>query len=273
MSFGTAVDSTILHLKLQEAYGSGILLIASAGNNGVVEFPAAYDEVIAVGASTTDNEVAPFSQSGTVVEILAPGTEILSTSLLGGYAVLEGSSMSAPHVAAAASLLWAKDVTKSNDFIRQLLNTSARKIDAGNSGNGLLDVAHAIEIYDQFSEVYTPGGITYDEIVINRSDLEIFEGGYVVGSWGKDSHDMTITDSGYLLDYVANIKAASNYADNGTYKATGQSDPIYIILHGGTVVGTIENYNKSFATREGQNYVSDIRYLYELACYYFNNQG
>ncbi len=120
--------------------------------------------------------------------------------------------------------------------------------------------------------MYTPGEIAYDEIPVNQSDLEISEGGYVVGSWGGDSHDKTITDSGYLLDYVANIKAASRYADSGTYKATGNSDPIYIILHGGTVVGTIENYNKSFAAREGQNYVSDIRYLYELACYYFNNQ-
>ena len=183
MSFGTPISSEILHQKIAEAYNEGMLLVAASGNNGVIEYPAAYNEVMAVGATTEKNEVADFSLAGTQSEIVAPGAAVLTSGLLGGYGVVDGTSISAPHVSAAASLLWAKDPTKSNDFIRQLLNQSARKLEDVNSGNGLLDIKKAFEIYDEFSNVYVPGKVEYKEIPENEDPLETRDENYVVGSW------------------------------------------------------------------------------------------
>ena len=56
ISFGTTVDSEEIHAAIRRAYDAGILIVAAAGNNGVVEYPAAYDEVVAVGAVNAKGE-------------------------------------------------------------------------------------------------------------------------------------------------------------------------------------------------------------------------
>ncbi len=56
ISFGTTVDSEEIHAAIRRAYDAGILIVAAAGNNGVVEYPAAYDEVVAVGAVDAKGE-------------------------------------------------------------------------------------------------------------------------------------------------------------------------------------------------------------------------
>ena len=56
ISFGTTVDSEEIHAAIRRAYDAGILIVAAAGNNGVVEYPAASDEVIAVGAVDAKGE-------------------------------------------------------------------------------------------------------------------------------------------------------------------------------------------------------------------------
>ena len=80
MSFGTSLNSEILHRKLREAYDAGILLVGAAGNTGKttgkVMYPAAYDEVISVGSSDSKGNISEFSPKCT--EILAPGEGIIT---------------------------------------------------------------------------------------------------------------------------------------------------------------------------------------------------
>lgn len=85
MSFGTSVESEILRKTIQGAYEEGILMIASAGNGGCegVEYPAAYEEVMAVGAVDTNAVKTEESAVGEQVEIVAPGEQIKATSMLG----------------------------------------------------------------------------------------------------------------------------------------------------------------------------------------------
>ena len=271
MSFGTNVSSEILHRKIAEAYELGMLLVASSGNEGIVEYPAAYDEVMAVGATTEKNKVANFSLVGTESEIVAPGEAIMTSGLLGGYAVESGTSLAAPHVAAAATLLWEKDPTMSNDFIRQLLNKSARRLDDTNSGNGLLDVAKAFEIYDEFLQAYEPGKIEYKEIPENKDNMISFNENYVVGSWyaqQSGGHNGTIESTGYLTSEVKLLKKAANNADEGNYSAT-KNKPVNLVLHGGTVdKASFDLPNKT--DRTGDNYISNIRYLYQAAQEMYN---
>jgi subtilisin family serine protease len=149
MSFGSRdeVPPSYIHDAIKYAYDLGIVLVAAAGNDGdgdpstgEVNWPAMYDEVIAVGALSPDNSITEFSNSGDFVEVVAPGDMILSTFLDGSYAQWGGTSMAAPHVSGLAALLIAQygklPVGSFNDFgtssIRGLLHSYA--VDLGTSG-------------------------------------------------------------------------------------------------------------------------------------------
>lgn len=91
---------------------AGIAVVAASGNDGwadAITFPACLPDVIAVGASTADGEVASFTSSSPDLDLLAPGSPIETTVLTSydpsGYAEQQGTSFSAPHVAAAFALL------------------------------------------------------------------------------------------------------------------------------------------------------------------------
>jgi len=95
------------------------IFVAAAGNSGqntdnFPQYPAAYDlpNIISVAATDHNDSMAFFSNFGmTSVDLGAPGVAILSTTPGNTYGILSGTSMSAPHVTGAATLLMAKDPT------------------------------------------------------------------------------------------------------------------------------------------------------------------
>jgi subtilisin family serine protease len=107
MSLGSSSDSTTLHDAVKYAYNYGVVLVAAAGNEGASspDYPAAYAEVIAVGAVDSNGNVP--SWSNMYPDVVAPGVNILSTYPGGKYATLSGTSMATPHVSAIAALIQA----------------------------------------------------------------------------------------------------------------------------------------------------------------------
>lgn len=66
------------------AYNKGVLIVAATGNDGAaVSYPAAYDNVVAIGATDADNAKASFSNFGTQVDLVGPGVGVLSSVPLG----------------------------------------------------------------------------------------------------------------------------------------------------------------------------------------------
>jgi subtilisin family serine protease len=114
----------------------GVVLVASAGNNGsgsTMPAPACLSEVIAVGATDNADVVAGFSQSNSFTDVFAPGVGVASLSRFGGVTSASGTSMAAPHVAACAALLIeAGDATTTLDIERRLGTSEVQVIDGTN---------------------------------------------------------------------------------------------------------------------------------------------
>ena len=170
MSFGTTEDTEALHSVIKKAYDSGILLVAAAGNTGdKTNYPAAYDEVIAVGSIGIDGTISEFSAKDEFVEVFAPGEMIESTGALSGTIRCDGTSMAAAHVSAVAACIWSEDLTKSAEFIRSVLLAGANKIDEDLSA-GLIDYEYSMEVYEHIEKL-----LKEKEIIEENVDKEMLE--------------------------------------------------------------------------------------------------
>lgn len=107
MSLGLAQNpGSDLENAIEEAAAKGIIVVAAAGNDsGNVNYPAAYNNVIAVAAVDQNKSLAKFSSRGQRVNDAAPGVNIYSTYLNDGYAVLNGTSQASPFIAGIVALL------------------------------------------------------------------------------------------------------------------------------------------------------------------------
>jgi thermitase len=107
LSLGGTSSSQTLARAVNYAWKKGVILVAAAGNNGTTDpfYPAYYNNVIAVASSDIFDNLSPYSNRGSWVEVAAPGGNIWSTLPGGNYAYMAGTSMAAPHVAGLAALV------------------------------------------------------------------------------------------------------------------------------------------------------------------------
>jgi type VII secretion-associated serine protease mycosin len=149
LSLGGESGSSTLQEAINYAYNRGALVVASAGNSyqegNPVIYPAAYPRVLAVAATGDQDEHARYSETGSYVDVAAPGGNpsgswdtnsnhwIMSTYLGGSsYAQVAGTSQAAPHVAGLAALVWSVRPSLSNAQVEQIIEETA--VDLGDSG-------------------------------------------------------------------------------------------------------------------------------------------
>ncbi len=97
ISVGVKEGTDELHQAIKNAYDKGIVIIASAGNHveNDILYPAAYDEVIAVGSLSKDREfVSPTGAVAIKKVVYLPGENIVSTSASDDYKGFSGTSFS-----------------------------------------------------------------------------------------------------------------------------------------------------------------------------------
>ncbi len=151
MSFGDKTYSKVLRDVIKYAYSKGVVLVSSAGNSSSSDphFPSGFDEVICVGASDKNDNIASFSNTGSSIDIVAPGVSVLTTDLDGKYSNKNGTSFSAPYVSSAAALILSKN-NFNNQEIKQILKSTSDDISTSGwdekSGAGRLNVLRALNV-------------------------------------------------------------------------------------------------------------------------------
>ena len=142
---------------VEYAIAHGVVVVSAAGNYDSQEpvYPASYPGVLSVAASTDQGLVDPpgggayldFSEYGDAANIAAPGVDVLSTWNDGNYAVESGTSMAAPHVAAAAALVIAADPALSGPQVATVLRQTASPLGPGSSpiDGGFLNAGAAVQ--------------------------------------------------------------------------------------------------------------------------------
>lgn len=137
LSLGNYAQAEFLHDAIRYAYDNDVVLIAATGNDNTETpgYPAAYEEVLAVGATDYYGQIAPFSNYGSYVDVTAPGVSIASTYPGSQYTAMSGTSMASPHVAALAGMIRSVNPMLSNEEVMGLIRSTAT--DLGNAGHDI----------------------------------------------------------------------------------------------------------------------------------------
>jgi len=177
----------------------GALVVAAAGNNGKDQpfYPAAYDHVLAVGASQQTNERASFSNFGFWVDLLAPGQTINSTLDEGAYGLNTGTSMSTPIVAGVAGLVKAQYPQLTGLQIAERIKSTTTDISqVGNNGayedkigTGLLNAEAAV------SGIIVDPSVVYEYIQLTDMNNDAFAMGDTVRMGGIFTNYLDTSDS------------------------------------------------------------------------------
>ncbi len=149
----TTGDDARLEQAVADAVSNDIVVVAAAGNEGGahegnVSYPAAYDGVLGVAGVDEAGQRVDTSQSGSYVDVAAPGADLVGPSVDGtGYVTGDGTSFAAAYVSAVAALLRSYDPTMSAEqVVDRIVKTADRPAEGPNNnvGAGVVNPYRAI---------------------------------------------------------------------------------------------------------------------------------
>lgn len=199
----TGTCQTWVQTALNEVAAAGALVVVAAGNSNTDASnatPASCANVVTVAATNSIGNKSSFSNYGAVVDIAAPGSNIVSTWNNGDtgpstptYEYLSGTSMAAPQVSAVAALVLSLQPTLSLADVRSRLLTTARAFSAGSTcttsicGTGIVDANAAVAM----SAAVVPSA--------PRNVTAVQVGPIVRVSWEVPTSSGTSTVTGYTV--------------------------------------------------------------------------
>lgn len=213
LSLGGPSDSNTIYNAVQYANEHDVLIIAASGNayddtKYNVYFPAAYPEVIAVGAIDENKILADFSCRGISMSMVAPGVNIIGYQG-GDNIIADGTSFSAPYVSGAAALVWAINPDLTNNQVREILESTTT--DIGKTGwdeeygYGVLNIYEAVK--QSINQLYSQEKYAYGDY--NRNGIiDIFDIVKIAKKLG-----LSIEDVDYLDIYDINNDKIINILD------------------------------------------------------------
>jgi len=246
MSLGSSSANTLMQQAINYARNLGVILVAASGNDGVSSkfYPASFDGVISVSAVNENETIWEQSNYNDKVDISAPGSLILSTSLNNGYATASGTSLAAPQVSGVIGLMLAYFTEfDSNQIIQQLLSSAVDKGTIGYDvyfGEGIVNAAAALNVEYITVTFDTNGGDLMDPILVVKDYVFLLENptknGFEFQGWYRDALftdqfqvgvDTSSVDLTLYAKFIASVYQV-NFITSGTevnsiYVSYGQS--------------------------------------------------
>ena len=193
-------DQRVRHIDqtLDLATDMGALIVAAAGNSDYSidvfrYYPPRHPRVLSVGATQKDTRVkAGFSNFGRLVNVFAPGVDIITTGLEDGYIRVNGTSFSSPLTAGVAALAKTRFPNLSPDALREHIRLASENIDgenpgfAGHLGRGFINALAAVQ---------TP---IFPAIRLRRWSWEDHDGDHIIEP--SDRVTITMTVVNHLAD-------------------------------------------------------------------------
>ncbi|MGE7762659.1 S8 family serine peptidase [Peribacillus sp. NPDC097895] len=129
LSLGGEYSRTIEH-ALKDAAAKNVMVVVASGNDGAqgLSYPASSKYVISVGATNALDLVSDYSNYGSKLDMVAPGTGIPSLVPNGNVTYMDGTSMAAPHVAAATALLLSGNPGLKLNEVREILHQTSEYV-------------------------------------------------------------------------------------------------------------------------------------------------
>jgi hypothetical protein len=194
ISLGSPSDCFTLYIAMQRAFGVGLMVVASAGNDfqdgNPVIYPAAFPHVMSIAAVDPELRSADFSSANAAVDLSAPGVsvplvtpvEFDDDGVQDGFTVADGTSFAAPIVAGGAAWVRALRPDLTVGQLGDVLRYSARDLAAAgyddDTGWGLLDIPAALSAPEPPNDPNEPNdGITMvNGTVFAGADRAVFTG-------------------------------------------------------------------------------------------------
>ena len=208
--------------------------------------PAMYNQVISVGAVDSDGQKASFSNYGHMVDVAAPGVDILSTyptaltdENYAPYAYMDGTSMACPHVSGAAAVLLSKYPSMTIEQLRATLRATAGDGNGTRSddlGYGVVKIDRALNnTVNHYGNINSPeffAGVNQGLIKINGSTtganfksykLEYCRGLFPKGPWATIKESTSKVDSGELAEWDTSGLSLGTYTLRLSVEGNGSS--------------------------------------------------
>jgi serine protease len=244
LSLGGGGYSSIEQNLYSEVSANGIFVVAAAGNENSEEprYPASYDKVLSVSATSCDNSLASYSSYGPTVSIAAPGGDsrncgifssgrILSTVGTGSgatrsaaYGAMMGTSMAAPHVSGIIGLMLARYPELTFTQFSHLLTNGDITEDLGAEGRddqfgyGLINAEKAV----QAAQALSDGSVQWSaQVVADPGSLYFGQGSEVLFSLQQEGEGNApgVVDWRSSASWLSAIEQNVDEKGLGTYKA------------------------------------------------------
>lgn len=229
------------------ATNNGVIVVSSAGNsnNQNPSYLGSRPDVVTVASTDQNDFKSSFSNYGTWVDISAPGTGIYSTYFDDTYSILDGTSMSTPHVVGLAALIWASEPNLTDLEVITRILTTADNIDSLNPNySGLLGTGR-INAYAALASVHFPNILLRSQTInITTGDGdgvlnpgETFELVVTLENIWADAQNVNVTlignDDFIMVDSTASFGSIPNGQTNNN-----SSDPFVITVNPLSIPGT-----------------------------------
>lgn len=256
---GTSSSAALKQVLDTMASANQTIFIAAAGNNGTNSdtlpfYPAAYriSNLVSVAAvDPTNGSLASYSNYGAnTIDLAAPGSNILSTTLDGSYGYSSGTSMAAPHVTGLASLLYGH---KPGTTASQAVNALKSNVRLMGSLQGKTVTGGMINAYRTLQDVVTSPTASIDEpSSLPPSSFTIRFSKPVTGVTANDFR-LTRNGGSNLLTGLETVGAS---ADSMVYTLQGTSS---LATQAGNYTLTLVAANSGILDRVGNALTADAQ--------------